>query len=86
MEMQVESLKQLKAEAFKLATKLEWTVETFGISSAALDDLIININLKIAESRKLEKSNDAKTKKLSDQIFAKGPSSICLGCLHRSIS
>ena len=43
MEVQVESLKQLKAEAFKLATKLEWTVDTFGISSAELDDLIIDI-------------------------------------------
>ena len=73
MEVQVESLKQLKSEAFKLATKLEWTPETFGVSSAELDDLIIDINLKIAESRKLEKQNEAKTKKLCDQIYAKGP-------------
>ena len=72
MEVQVESLKQLKAEAFKLATKLEWTVDTFGVSSNELDDLIIDINLKIAESGKAEKLDEEKTKKLSNQICAKG--------------
>ena len=48
MEVQIESLKQLKTEAFKLATKLEWTPESFGISSVELDELIIEISLKIA--------------------------------------
>ena len=73
MEVQVESLKQLKTEAFKLATKLEWTPESFGVSSVELDELIIEINLKIAESKKSERLNEAKNKKLSDQISSKGP-------------
>ena len=67
MEVQIESLKQLKTEAFKLATKLEWTPESFGISSVELDELIIEISLKIAESKKSERLNEAKNKKLSDQ-------------------
>ena len=73
MEVQIESLKQLKTEAFKLATKLKWTPESFGISSVELDELIIEISLKIAESKKSERLNEAKNKKLSDQISAKGP-------------
>ena len=34
LEVQCESLKQLKIEAFKLATKMEWAVHLFGITSA----------------------------------------------------
>ena len=48
LEVQSESLKQLKIEAFKLATKIEWTVDSFGISSAELGDILIDINLKIS--------------------------------------
>ena len=73
LEVQCESLKQLKIEAFKLATKMEWTVHSFGITSAELDDILIEINLKISEARKAEKLDEAKNKKIADQICAKGP-------------
>ena len=44
MEVQLDSLKQLKNEAMKLATKVEWTKSSFGISSADLDDIIIELS------------------------------------------
>ena len=45
MEIQLESLKQLKTDALKLATKLEWNSESFGISAVELDEVIIEISL-----------------------------------------
>ena len=57
MEVQLESLKQLKSEAFKLATKLEWTVDSFGISSIELDEIIIEISVKLNEYKKSERQN-----------------------------
>ena len=55
MEVQLESLKQLKNEALKLATKIEWTADSFGISSVDLDDIIIEISEKLNEDRRLER-------------------------------
>ena len=66
-------MKQLKNEAVKLATKVEWTESSFGISSADLDDIIIELNEKLIEGRRSERQNEAKTKKISDQISSRGP-------------
>ena len=54
MEVQLDSLKQLKNEALKLATKVECTKSSFGISSVDLDDIIIEISEKLIEGKRLE--------------------------------
>ena len=69
----LDSLKQLKNEAMKLATKVEWTENSFGISSADLDDIIIELSEKLIEGRRSERQNEAKTKKILDQISSRGP-------------
>ena len=73
MEVQLESLKQLKNEALKLATKIEWTADSFDISPMDLDDIIIEISEKLNEDRRSERQNEAKTKKIADQISSRGP-------------
>ena len=72
MEVQLDSLKQLKNESLKLATKVEWTKSSFGISSVDLDDIIIEISEKLIEGKRLERQDEAKMKKISDQISSRG--------------
>ena len=73
MEVQLESFKQLKAEAMKISTKVEWTPRTLGISPSDLDQIVIEISEMILDTKKNERLEEAKKKKLSDQINAKGP-------------
>ena len=73
MEVQLDTLKQLKNEAVKLATKVDWTESSFGVSQSDLDETIIDLNENLVEARRSERQNESKTKKISDQISSRGP-------------
>ena len=45
----------------------------FGISPMDLDDIIIELSEKLNEDRRSERQNEAKTKKIADQISSRGP-------------
>ena len=77
MEVQLDTLKQLKNEAVKLATRVDWTESSFGVSSSDLDEIIIDLNEKLTEGRRSERQNESKTKKISDQISSRGPVQHC---------
>ena len=73
MEVQLETLKSLKKEAISLATKVEWTVSSFGISQLDLESTIVELSQNLQEARKVERQNENKDKKISDQISSQGP-------------
>ena len=64
MEVQLDTLKQLKNEAVKLATRVDWTESSFGVSQSDLDETIIDLNQNLVEARRLERQNESKTKKI----------------------
>ena len=73
MEVQLEMFKSLKKEAISLSTKVEWTVTSFGISQLDLESTIVELSQTLQEARKLERQNENKDKKISDQISSQGP-------------
>ena len=73
MEVQLETLKSLKKEAISLATKVEWTVSSFGISQLDLEQTIVELSQNLQEARRVELQNENKDKKISDQISSQGP-------------
>ena len=63
----------MKKEAISLSTKVEWTITSFGISQLDLESIIVEISQTLQEARKLERQNENKDKKISDQISSQGP-------------
>ena len=64
MEVQLETFKSLKKEAISLASKVEWTVSSFGISQLDLESTIVELSQNLQEARKVERQNENKDKKL----------------------
>merc|ERR1712082_214361 len=73
MEVKLDTLKALKKEAVSLATRVDWTESSFGVSQLDLDQTIIDLSQNLQEARRLERQNESKTKKISDQISSRGP-------------
>ena len=73
MEVQLDTLKALKKEAVSLATRVDWTESSFGVSQLDLDQTIIDLSQNLQEARRSERQNESKTKKISDQISSRGP-------------
>ena len=72
MEVQLDTLKALKKEAVSLATRVDWTESSFGVSQLDLDETIIDLSQNLQEARRLERQNESKNKKISDQISRHG--------------
>ena len=73
MEVQLETLKALKKEAISLATRVEWTESSFGISQLELEQTIVELSQNLQEARRVDRQNESKNKKICDQISSQGP-------------
>ena len=73
LEVLLETYRSLKKEAIGLATKIDWTEETLGLSQNNLENEIIEISQALSEAKDLKKKNEDKDKKISDSICSQGP-------------
>ena len=62
MEVQLETLKALKKEAISLATRVEWTESSFGISQLDLEQTIVELSQNLQEARRVDPQNESKNK------------------------